>query len=101
MQKLITLLVTVFILQSCTAIGVFLDSKYPSKPHHGDDLSHSVSGFKADVEIVKSLIETGTFPGNEPNQITGCNAVKEKDKKECLSVAKSLSESIKKHTDNK
>ena len=99
MLKFITLVITIIVLQGCTAIGVFLDSKYPSKPHHGDDLSHSVSGFEADVEIVKSLIETGTFPGNEPNQKTGCNAVKEKDKKECLSVAKSLTESISKHID--
>lgn len=94
-----TLVTTIFVLQGCTVIGVILDDKYPSKAHHGDDLSHSVSGFKADVEIVKSLIETGTFPGNEPNQKTGCNAVKEKDKKECLSVAKSLTESINKHVD--
>lgn len=97
MKKLILPAITILFLQGCTVVGMVLDDKFPQTPQDENEPSSSEMGFKADIDIAKSLITGEPLPGNEPKQQAGCDSLKDKDKAECFAVAKQLSDSLNKH----
>jgi len=73
-----------------------MDSKFP--PTNPDDKSKSFSdmGARADIELVKSVINNESLPSNEPKKLTGCKGLMGKIQDECYQVSNQLTESLQK-----
>ncbi len=97
MRIKILLLTLTFFIQGCTALGMFMDGQFP--PEYENDKSDRFTdmGIKADIELVKSVINDEPLPGNELKKLTGCKELKGKKQVECYKVSNQLSESLQKH----
>ncbi|GAW96731.1 MULTISPECIES: hypothetical protein [Colwellia] len=97
MRNKILLLTLLCLIQGCTVLGMVIDSQFPSKDNNDKSESFSEMGFKADIELAKSVIYDQPLPGNEPKILTGCKSLKGKKQVECYEVSSQLNKSLQEH----
>ena len=100
MRNKILLLTLLCLIQGCTVLGMVVDSQFPTKDNNdNNDNSESFSemGFKADIELSKSVIYDQPLLGNEPKILTGCKSLKGKKQVESYEVSSQLNKSLQEH----
>jgi hypothetical protein len=84
MKSKILVLVLVLPIQSCTIIGIIIDTKHPTKNDFGKTQNFAEMGLNADVKVLESIKNDAPLFIQGANQKIVCKNLKKNQQVDCI-----------------